>query len=758
MLAWFGLVALIVYLTFLGGGWQGIYSVQLRIFSLGLIVVGLAVWFVVAIVRPEWRPRSAIWPAFVVGFAAFGISLAASPTPRLGADYLAYAILLTALYLLFVRLMAHPFFRVRLTGLSVVLLVGLCVWYVVVVVSDWVGWWGMVGRIATPPLRPYFESLLYGNPSEVLTMAILLLAPAVAHIGFGSIGRRILVVVLTGLALFVTLLTGSRAGWLGLAIGIALTGVAWLVPVEHRRMTVRLLASWRVRMAGAALVVAGGIGAVIFGPAILARAGAGGEEFRAGLYATAVRMFQASPLLGTGPGTWVVQRPAYTLTSETDYYIPHAHDLYLQTIAEFGVLGAVAGVMALLCVAWLIRNGITDVDQTRRRFGWAALFSTTYFGAHQLLDFYPNMPAVLFAWVIPIAYLDATARRPILASAGTWLATRGKEVRPLAGVAGLALVVGAVAWLVRSEAIALEMDNGVRLANDGDWSGALTQFRAAATADPAMPPYQFALGVASADTGDLQAAEIALGQSARADNLPAAWLDLAAIRVERGDTAGARDALNQALRLGVQEAAINMGAGVVWLRLGDNVQATAAFALAVDQVPSLAGDPWWQSTPATATLWPAILDQAIGAAAPYTAFDIAVSAGDLDRARTIANQIVDPATRQLVDLVLPAWGGDQGAIDSLYASVSVRPLDINVLSWAARVAARSGDDLRADRFRTLAVAASNTNGFGFDVRVGTVRSSVNLAGIGSLFYGYYTYRRPTPWDELVMSLPQLVYQ
>jgi len=68
-----------------GGGWFGIYDVRLRVISLVLIAIGLAAWAVVAIPRPAWRPRTAIWPAFAVALAVFGLSLALSATPRLGA-------------------------------------------------------------------------------------------------------------------------------------------------------------------------------------------------------------------------------------------------------------------------------------------------------------------------------------------------------------------------------------------------------------------------------------------------------------------------------------------------------------------------------------------------------------------------------------------------------------------------------------------------------------------------------------------------
>ena len=140
-------------------------------------------------------------------------------------------------------------------------------------------------------------------------------------------------------------------------------------------------------------------------------------------------------------------------------------------------------------------DAIRDADPTRRRLGWAALFATLYFGAHQLLDFYPNMPSILAAYVIPIAWLDATAERSVLAVLGCrgrrWLGAVANPPR-IAVRAGAVLAVAAIAvsavWLGRSESVALQMESGNALANAGVWAEALPYFKAAAASDPTCRP------------------------------------------------------------------------------------------------------------------------------------------------------------------------------------------------------------------------------------------------------------------------------
>src|SRR5439155_6688500 len=180
------LALLTAYLIFIGGGWAGIYWVQLRILSLALGSALLVTWGVVAWRDASWRPRSRLPAVLVVGLGAMLVSTAFSRQPRLGFDYLAYAVLLVAFYMFLVRVLAHPFFRGRFMDLVAMLAAVLGIAYVVQVVGTWIEWWGLIGGFAPPPLRPAFAGLGYGNPNAVMAVSILLTAPAVAHVGFGS--------------------------------------------------------------------------------------------------------------------------------------------------------------------------------------------------------------------------------------------------------------------------------------------------------------------------------------------------------------------------------------------------------------------------------------------------------------------------------------------------------------------------------------------------------------------------------------------
>jgi O-antigen ligase/Tfp pilus assembly protein PilF len=760
-LGWLALVPAIAYLVAIGGGFPGIYDVSLRITSLGLIVVGLVAWTAVAVRRPAWRPRTAIWPAFVAALGVFAISLALSAHPRLGADYLAYAVLLTALYLLLQRLMADSFFRTRVTSIATVLLIIVGGWDLLAVGRDWLTWWTSVGRITTPPLRPAFEGLTFGNPSAVMTIILLLATTSIADVSLGRARDRVFAAGVILLTLVVTVISGSRAGWLAASLAVGVTGLVWVARTGVRGSVARLAESRRVRIATATGLVAFAVAAVALAPAILARVTAGGEELRATFYASALRMFASSPLVGTGPGSWVVLQRAFTNQGEIDYVIPHAHSIYAQTLAEFGLAGVAAGVVVAAALTWLIRGALRDPDPGRVRFGWAALFATIYFAAHQALDFYANMPAALFAFAIPIAWLDATAPRPMFAGAVAGSIERfhgagHPAVARVLSAIGLAGVVVSVAWLSISEGAAAQFDRGVTAANAGTWDQALPAFAETVRRDPDIPAYRLAFGVAAANGGDYVAAAAALERAATTDDLPVAWLDLAAVREASGDGAGAAAALDRALRLGRQQAQINLGAGIVRLRLGARDAAVDDLALALRQAPSLAGDPWWSTPEVTSVRSPA-LDRAIADADPATGFDLALSAGQLERARSLASQM-EPTQRESALLVIAAWEGDGTARADLVVRARSRPLEIGVVIWCARIAARAGDQAAAAEFRTWLDTVSPGSALaGLEVRVSPDPSPL-VAGSTALFSGHYLYRRPTPEQLIVALLPQLVDQ
>ena len=351
LVGWITFVLLVLYAVLIGGGFAGIYVDVLRAASLVIAAVGLLGWFVLSVRDVRWRPSTAIWPTLVLPLVALALGTLASERPRLGVEYVAWAVVLVGLYLLLVRVLATRTARDRIGALAAMLSLVVGVLYIVTVVQAWLEWWDLIGGFAVPPLRPLYASLSLGGPGTVQTVQVLTTVIAIAGLGLAGRRRQLLAAVLIGLTAVVTVLAASRTGWGALALALVLTGALWVV-LAARSGSVRERISARWAQRGTRIAVGGAlvgvlIGLIVVAPVISDRLMNSGTGGRGQYFTVALRMFADRPLLGHGPGTWAVDRVSYTQPGELDFYIPHAHDIYLQTLAELGLVGAILGILAL---------------------------------------------------------------------------------------------------------------------------------------------------------------------------------------------------------------------------------------------------------------------------------------------------------------------------------------------------------------------------------------------------------------------------
>ncbi|MDA8201719.1 MAG: O-antigen ligase family protein [Chloroflexi bacterium] len=747
----------------------------------------LIIWLVMGAWRPGWLPSSSLLAAISAALAVFTVASVTSRVPRLSLEMLGYAVLLAGLYLLLVTLMRRARIRKHFQALALVLCVLVCGLYLLQVFEAWQAWWLVVGHLAIPPLRPGYLGLSLGSPNPIATLVLLLGAFGLATAPLARTRGRILAAMLVAVVAIVTVITGSRGAWLG--GGVALVVCAGAALVFWPGTQAAAIAFVRSRRGAVVATVA--LACVVVAGILAERSGRltlGDEGYREAFAAASLRMLQSSPLVGIGPGVWQILRAANETATQPDLYIPHAHNIYLQTLAEFGLLGVVAGVVLAASLGSLIIGGLHSGDAPRRRVALAALFGIVLLATQQLVDMLMNVPALLLAIALPLAWLDATAEMPPatrpVASTGvdpaptvgagvgargmprlhSWrIATGG----PLAARRALALGAAAVvlvilAGLLRVEAVAGRMQPAIAASDAGRWADAVAPAREAATADPAVSAYWFTLGVAAANAGDLALAASALQTSASADDYTYAWLDLAAVRWRGGDLAVAREALDRAERLGWQRAPLAIAAG--WLReqLGDRTAAVADDAAAIIAAPTLAGDPYWRSTATLRGMWPAILAavHAQVARSPGTAADhagalfavdlIAGSTGDVSRDLGA----LDSPGRALAEVVVPAWQGVPGAEARLQALAEAHPLEPRPVTWCQLVAARNGETTLVQRYGTW--IAQGLSGGAPVARITFGRPQPYANGVldryGSL------YRRPVPADQVIGILPQLSFQ
>ena len=253
---------------------------------------------------------------------------------------------------------------------------------------------GLGDRLLTSPKAlspldgaPLVQPLGYAN-----ALGIVIAIGLVIAVGFLLAKRRRYVtglIVAAVIVLAVALaLTASRGAWL--ALGCGLVGLAVLWP---RRKPRRLGRRWLAIGAAACIVLA----------VLLALAPKPSVGVRSSYWRAAISDARAHPLAGSGAGSF---DDYWTRHRTVDVGVQDAHSLYLETLAELGLVGLVLLVGAL--VPPLIAVGATRSDPN------VAIAAAGYiaFLVHAGLDWDWEMPATTLTGLACAAALLAAARPP----------------------------------------------------------------------------------------------------------------------------------------------------------------------------------------------------------------------------------------------------------------------------------------------------------------------------------------------------------
>jgi tetratricopeptide (TPR) repeat protein len=437
------------------------------------------------------------------------------------------------------------------------------------------GYWNAVGCLAAMVVGPALVIGACARPlaARALALASVSVAVPVAYLTYsrgtvGAIALTLVVVLVASPSRWVALAQGLLAAGVGaatiavvrahdgIALGtstdgrwavLAVVGLGAIVLAAAATLTGLLGLDRRLRLpttvgrpaAIVAAVVVVAVAAVV-GPGLAQR---GWDSFsenrntvtatdptarltnlngqRLSLWRSALRAADAQPLHGIGPGTfefWWDDDPRY------DAYVRDAHNLYLETLGELGIVGAgllAAVVLAALGGALLARRGLPDDGPAYAVAAATAAASWALFAAYDWMWESPAVTALMFA----------------AAAAAISLGARGRGRRlPIAARVGGALgCLVAVAVLLPALSATSQVRGSEQAARRGDLDLALGRANDAVAAEPwASSPYlQRALveelaGRLRAGAQDAQRA---------ADREPVnyrTWLVLSRIQAERG--------------------------------------------------------------------------------------------------------------------------------------------------------------------------------------------------------------------------------
>jgi O-antigen ligase len=274
---------------------------------------------------------------------------------------------------------------------------------------------------------------------------------------------------------------------------------------------------------------------------------------RIAVWKDTTRIMEDYPYMGSGPGTFGAVYPAYKTVPDPVFY-EHAHNDYVQWMAETGIIGFGLGAGAIgILFGFVIAGG------RARRNPWAkGLLLGIVTGLvgillHGLYDFNFHIPANAFLCTVLIGMAWNLARPD--RSDGPAEPIVGRR-RSVVAVAGLAVIV----WLVYQSTAAFAADRyyhcGVEMEKAGNLDRAGEEYRLAIGWDPAHPQYHIALGglnerrYKQGDASALPAARSEIERAAAlAPTLAEPHLHLGWIHAQLRETDAAMEEFDRVLKL-----------------------------------------------------------------------------------------------------------------------------------------------------------------------------------------------------------------
>ncbi len=546
-----------LYLTFLGGAsyYNTIFAV--RVFHHVVMSLVLALWL--------WRcarvgglPALPLNGALLILASYWGVNALLAVDPRMAFEHVWFGLLHLLLFWLLVERMQRG--RQRMLFEAVFVMASLVLFITLLELGSWYFGWGIlpntqVGWLVTGELLPPLA--LLPRTSLAMTVSTLLggyAAPlaVLAIVWARSTSRRDYRVVLWGMACalaIVVLLSRSRGGMLSLGVGTGAFALYHLFTWAQAR-SAKLA---RAVLAGGAAVGALAILAFVWltlpqGEAGVSNAG------RRDMWQSALAITADHPLFGVGYGMFGRVFREYRQPDIAQDQLASAHNLYLNTLSETGIVGAtIAGFVALQGLRVMRRRWLGLPRGTRRTRYAGVAAAMLGVAAHSVVDVFTVTP-IVFLLLVMTAYL-------LVEHPPTLLARPVRHYR-VAAWAFLAVVLSYGAALLVWDSAQGYFMASLRSETATD---ALANARTAQAIDPQMRLYALHEAFVLAWTG-ANAADVALKSAlALEPTWDIGWAHLAAWHEQRGDTQTAFDALSRALAIQPRSPL-----QVAWARLAES--------------------------------------------------------------------------------------------------------------------------------------------------------------------------------------------
>ncbi len=526
----------------------------MRAFQHLLVTALLGCWLLLRLARRRGLPPTPLNPLLYLGVFVWFASAFASSDPRMALESLWLPLTNVLLFFVMVDLLQSGSEGLLidtqfLLAALVVVLAGVQLgswWFGWGFATPRLGWASVLGADLPLPLTPprLFVPLGVSTWLAAYTAPLAVLAGAW---GFSSRkrGTRNGFLFFAALLIAIMLLTSSRGGWISLGAGAAVFAGLQLLRDARLRQRVRryaipLLLVIMVLLAVAAFVLLH----------LSADPGhSSGDILRFDLWRAALAITRDHPILGVGVGEFGHVYRDYRDPAYFDNRHSTAHNFYLNTLAETGVVGALVALAlgALLLRAWWRNWNAAETPARRVRLS-GAFAALVGFGAQSFFDTFTSLPLALLALLLA-AYCVTPPRSTLEPP------LRGS--RPAAAVA-LVLLLAFGAGLLRSDQAQAAFIASVN-------SGSLEAAQQANALDPGLRLYDLQIAYLQGQGSEGAAAVAQYQQALELEpTWDTGWINLAALYQRQGETAPALAALQQADRIDQRNGAI-----FLWARLAE---------------------------------------------------------------------------------------------------------------------------------------------------------------------------------------------
>jgi tetratricopeptide (TPR) repeat protein len=541
------LVFVAFYFTFVGGSTYYALLFPVRVLHHALVTLLLLWWLVGRLRRGRGLPVTGLNGPIYAAVGAWLLAALAGSDPRMSLEHTWFLLLHVLLFFVAVDYFQRGYQRLVLEALffmaaGVLFLTGL-------ELADWYFGLGFLpgtgaGWISTGTLPGWQDVPVVRLAMTISTLLAGYTAPLVIVTAAWALTtrQRAYRVILGTMALLLALtvlLTQSRGGVLSLlaagAVLLLLRGAdsAWL--------RARIAPRWL--LAGGGLLAAGLLAGFVW---LTLPAGVPGSNAgRLEMLQAAVTLFREQPVTGVGVGLFGRGFREIRSPSLVQDKLASAHNLYLNTAAETGIIGVLAGLALLAAGAWRAGQQLQAAGGGARLRRQAVLAALAGLAVHSLVDVFSITPIVLLV-VVLVAYAVTRLPASRLDAPAAGHGQRGPAVVALLLVAGYG-----IAFFQFDRAQALYMASF----DVSDMPQALADTRAAQAIDPHLRLYTlheaFLLGLTADTTAALAAYDVALRLEPTWD---VGWMNRAALAESAGLYEAAFADLGRA-------AAINMANG-----------------------------------------------------------------------------------------------------------------------------------------------------------------------------------------------------